>query len=346
MSLETLNQINKNSIKEKLLELKLQILGKWKENNPQQSKEKKYESEPKNVPSTREYKIYKLWLGSIVPIKWDIQKAMVKITNNPKLSKNISQKDIEFENIIPSILKESMMDNDARSSSWAVGYFQLKQAAVDDVVNKYWLKDLKLDPKNPVDNIIIWSLYRKILLERLKQWLNNLSDSDLEKIRILSYNAGDWRIKKLFKESNSRNYKEFEKFLAKKLWVTKNPVKKTDKIYWVEYIDPLPDLNINKLQWENKKIAEWLRYVAIIDWISWYIKSNETMEILWNITINKNTTLYSSIKDLRDRWIFKENASIGEICKIVLDSNWYWERETPEWTELLIIKDALIDYLP
>jgi hypothetical protein len=42
---------------------------------------------------------------------------MVKITNNPKLSKNISQKDIEFENIIPSILKESMMDNDARSSS-------------------------------------------------------------------------------------------------------------------------------------------------------------------------------------------------------------------------------------
>jgi hypothetical protein len=35
----------------------------------------------------------------------------------------------------------------------------------------------------------------------------------------------------LFKESKAKNYKEFEKFLAKKIGVTNNPTKKTDKTY-------------------------------------------------------------------------------------------------------------------
>jgi hypothetical protein len=240
-----------------------------------------------------------------------------------------------------------MMNNDAISRTWAVGYFQLKPIAIKDVINTYWISDLKLDVNNPVDNIIIWSLYRKIVLKTVKQWLTNLSDSDLEKIAILSYNAWAERIKRLFKESKSHNYQEFEKFLTKKLWVTKDPIKKRDKTYWVDYMDPLNDLNIDNLKTrEDKKIAEWLRYVAVIDGISWYIKSNETMETIWKIIINKNTTLWSTITDLRNKWIFKENASINEICKIILESNWYWEKQTPEWTELLLIKEALIDYLP
>jgi hypothetical protein len=40
---------------------------------------------------------------------------MVKITNTPKLSSILTWKDIEFETIIPNILKESMMNNDAIS---------------------------------------------------------------------------------------------------------------------------------------------------------------------------------------------------------------------------------------
>ena len=42
--------------------------------------------EPIAIQETWEYKIYKLWLGSIVPIKWDIQRAKVKISNTPELS--------------------------------------------------------------------------------------------------------------------------------------------------------------------------------------------------------------------------------------------------------------------
>lgn len=347
MTLETLNKPDIDSLKKILSQLKDEILSKRRnKKNTKKNKEKQY-SEPKIIPATREYKIYRLWLGSIVPIKWDIQKAMVKITNTPKLSSILKWKDVEFETIIPNILKESMMNNDAISSTWAIGYFQLKPIAVKDVIDTYWISDLKLNVNDPVDNIILGSLYRKIVLKTVKQWLNNLSDYDLEKITILSYNAWTERIKRLFKESKSYNYQEFEKFLAKELWVTKDPIKKRDKTYWVDYIDPLSDLNIDNLKTrEDKKIAEWLRYVAIIDGISWYIKSHETMETLWKITINKDNTLYSAIIDLRKRWIFKENASVNEICKIILESNGYWERQTPEWTELLLIKEALIDYLP
>jgi len=304
--------------------------------------------QPTNIQWTREYKIYKLWLGSIVPIKWDIQKAEAKIANTPKLSNILSKKDVKFETIMPSIIKESMMDNDAKSKSGAVWYFQLKPIAAKDVIVFYEIENLNLDVNNPVDNIILGSLYRKRSLDLLKQWLEtNLSESDLEKMMILSYNAWPARIKKLFKESKAKNYKKFEKFLAKKIGVKGNPTKKTDKTYWVDYTDPLTDFNIDDLKTkEDKKIAEWLRYVAIIDWISEYIKANETIKVLWKITCNRNTTLYWEIKKLRDQWVFKKNASINEICKIILETNWYWEKETPDWVELLVIQDALIDYIP
>ena len=82
--------------------------------------------EPTDFQETREYKIYKLGLWSIVPIKWDIQRAKVKIANNPELLNLLSWEDVEFETILPSIIKESMMNNDAKSNSWAVWYFQLK----------------------------------------------------------------------------------------------------------------------------------------------------------------------------------------------------------------------------
>lgn len=295
-----------------------------------------------------EYKIYKLWLGSIVPVKWDIQKAKIKIENTPELSKIQELKNIEFETILPSIIKESLMNNNAKSKSWAVGYLQLKAIAVKDTEKYFWIENLKLNVNNPIDNIILWSLYRIRSLNLIKGWLKtNLSDDDLEKMMILSYNAWPDRINSLFKESKATNYKSFEKYLAKKIWVKNKPIKKRDKTYWVDYIDPITDLDINSLQnKEYKKIAEGLRYVAIIDGISSYIKSNNTIKILWKVTHNKDKTLFSTVTELRNQWIFKKDSKINEICKIILETNWYSEKEIPTWIDLLLIKDALSDYLP
>ena len=304
-------------------------------------------NEPIAIQETWEYKIYKLWLGSIVPIKWDIQRAKVKISNTPELSNILTWKDVEFETIMPSIIKESMMDNEARSNSWAVGYFQLKPIAVKDVVDNYKIGDLKLDANNPVDNVILGSLYRKRSMNLLKQWLwANLSDTDLEKMMILSYNAWPARIKTLFKESKAKNYNEFEKFLAKRIWVRKLPTKRTDKTYWVDYMDPLTDINFDHLKnREERKIAEGLRYVAVIDGISSYIKENQTIQILWKVTCDENTTLFSAVKKLREQWVFKANSSVNEICKIILETNGFKDTETPKNTDLILVKEPLQDYL-
>ena len=239
------------------------------------------------------------------------------------------------------------MNNAARSNSWAVWYFQLKPIAVKDVVDNYKIGNLKLDANNPVDNVILWSLYRKRSMNLLKQWLgSNLSDTDLEKMMILSYNAWPARIKTLFKESKAKNYNEFEKFLAKRIWVRKSPTKKTDKTYWVDYTDPLTDINFDLLKnREERKIAEWLRYVAIIDGISSYIKENQTIQILWKVTCDENTTLFSAVKNLREQWLFKKNASINDICKIILETNGFKDTETPKNTVLILVKEPLQAYL-
>lgn len=303
--------------------------------------------EPTDFQETREYKIYKLGLWSIVPIKWDIQRAKVKIANNPELSNLLSWEDVEFETILPSIIKESMMNKDAKSNSWAVWYFQLKPIAVKDVINSYKLVDLKLDANNPVDNVILWSLYRKRSMNLLKQWLwVNLSEKDLEKLMILSYNVWPARTKALLSESRAKNYKDFEKFLARKIGVRKTPEKKTDRTYWVDYIDPITGLNVDNLSTkESKKIAEGLRYVAIIDWISWYINTAETIQILWKITCDENTTLFSAVKKFREQGLFNPTASVNEICKIILETNGFKDTETPKNTELLLIKEPLEKYL-
>ena len=332
-------QDNKSSKAEEEQEVKIEDVAEWVVENI---------NEPIDVQETREYKIYKLWLGSIVPIKWDIQRAKVKISNTPELSNILTWKDVEFETIMPSIIKESMMNNAARSNSWAVGYFQLKPIAVKDVVDNYKIGNLKLDANNPVDNVILWSLYRKRSMNLLKQWLGaaNLSDTDLERMMILSYNAWPARIKTLFKESKAKNYNEFEKFLAKRIWVRKSPTKKTDKTYWVDYMDPLTDINFDLLKnREERKIAEWLRYVAVIDWISSYIKENQTIQILWKVTCDENTTLFSAVKNLREQWLFKKNASVNDICKIILETNGFKDTETPKNTVLILVKEPLQAYL-
>lgn len=301
----------------------------------------------KNIKSSWEYKVYNLWFHNIAPVKRDIQKAKMKIANNDKLSKILSEKDTDFETIIPKIIKESKMNNNEVSKSWAVWYLQLLPKAIKDVENTYDTKDLNLNAKDPVDNIIIWCLYRKRCINLNKKRLDeNTSNEDLEKIMIISYNIGPTETKRLFIESKAKNYKEFEKYLAKKIWIKWKPVKRVDKDYHVEFMDPLVGLDYDKLSKEDKKIAEGLRYVATIEWISSYLTQENTIQILWKIICDKENTLFTAVKKLKEQWIFKKDAPINKICKIILDTNWYSENNIPEWIELLVIKNALKNYLP
>ena len=75
------------------------------------------------------------------------------------------------------------------------------------------------------------------------------------------------------------------------------------------------------------------------------MKANETIQILWKITCDENTTLFSAVKKLREQGLFKENASVNEICKIILETNGFKDTETPKNTDLIIVKEPLQEYL-
>lgn len=298
-----------------------------------------------------EYKVYKLKLNGIAPIKWDFMKAKKKIDAIPKL-KNLIGNDFEIENILPLIIKESRMDNSQVSSTGARWYLQITQTALKDVNKRYWLQDLNLDREDPVDNLIIWIIYyMKRNMEIIDSLLTktgktySFSEEDKKELNILSYNIWAGKMVELLKNSNETTLSGFKKYISIYLWCSWNPTKKVDQYYKIEYYDYLDWKDKSSFTWsDNQKIAEWLRYLEIINWLDEYINQETSIVSLWTININK-WSLFSQVKALRDQGVFKENASINEICKIILETNWFKETETPSWVELILIKDALNEFL-
>lgn len=46
-----------------------------------------------------------------------------------------------------------------------------------------------------------------------------------------------------------------------------------------------------------------------------------------------------------DKKIFKSDENIAQICNIILQTNGYYESQIPGWIELILIKEALSEYL-
>ena len=299
-----------------------------------------------------EYKVYKLKLNGIAPIKWDFMKAKKKIDAIPKL-KNLIGNDFEIENILPLIIKESRMDNSQVSSTGAKWYLQITQTALKDVNKRYWLQDLNLDREDPVDNLIIWIIY---YMERNMEIINslirkswkeyNFSKRDKKELNILSYNIWAGRMVELLKKSNEKTLSGFKKYISTYLWCSWNATKKVDPYYKIEYYDYLDWKDKSSFTWsDNQKIAEWLRYLEIINWLDGYINQETSIVSLWTININE-WSLFSQVKALRDdKQLFRPDASITDICKIILETNWFKETETPSWVELVLIKEALNEFL-
>jgi len=298
-----------------------------------------------------EYKIYSLHLNSIIPIKKDLTRAAIKVEENEKLKSLLNNEDMKVTTLLPMIIKESRMDNSQISSSWATWYLQLKSWAVRDIVERYKIDDLKLNVNDPVDNLIMWALYRKRNLELIKyalKWTNlSFSEEDYEKLNIISYNAWSKRITDLLKQSKAKTMDEFKRYLNRHLWFSWKTTEEYDSNYHIKFQDPFNWKKSSELNfsWDNKKVAEWVRYLAVIEGLNKYINKKNSIVIFWKVSCTKEKTLFSQIKSLRDKWYFKKNAGINDICKIVLESNWYWEKETPVWVDLLLVKNALEEYL-
>lgn len=306
-----------------------------------------------NVETPREYKIQHLNINSVVDVKWDLQRAKVKVQKTPLLKQHLNSSDFVPEKILPMIIKESNMNNNNVSKTWAVWYGQIKQTAYIDLVEKYpWLD---LDRNDPVDNLILCALYRKRATELVKSKINkdnykNLSDDDYFQLTILSYNAGPDRIWRLFNDycekNKISNMDWFIQFLRKLIWVNWKIKREQDEIYHIQYDDYLWWYDLNYFDNnEQHKIAESLRYLSIINGLSSYISEDNTIVIIWTIICTKDNTLYSQIKWLKDSGLFKPTANINDICNTIMECNWVKDSGIPEWATLFLPKNDLISFL-
>lgn len=307
--------------------------------------------ENKEILEPWEYQLYKLNLNSIVPIKGDILKARVKIDRSEKLRALLGSEDLKFENLLPMILKESMLDAEALSSANAKGYMQLMDIAVKDVIDDYKLSWLQLNKNDPVDNIILGALYRKKMLQRidgdLKKMQLNFSLSEKEEMMILIYNIGPTRVVNLLKESQAHTFSDFIEYLRKKLGITTAIISGFDAVYKVNYDELLGGKTAADFKQKgDKKIAEGLRYLSLIKGIDTYLSTPQNTVLLQKIVCSAETTLFSQVLEMRKQGIFKTNAPINAICKVILETNGYRETETPLGVELFLIKEVLEEYLP
>ncbi len=302
------------------------------------------------IVEPREYKIYKLDINLISTIKYDLLKAKKKTQSSDVLKKYLTMDDFSYGKILPKITKESSLDNNRTSRTGAVGYMQLTDRAVQEINRIYDFNGLVLDKNNAVDNIILWVLYRKLTEKNLKSSLEKnglqFSQKDREALMIFSYNVWESRAMNYLKSAHQNWVKTMEWFIKwlveKKCNMVYNPVQKIDPTYRTPYTDyfwwkKLP----SNASWELKKLEEWIRYVSIILSLQKYLETDETIKIISIIHLKWKETLFSKVKEMRDTWIFKETASINQICEIILKTNWFDEKQTPQDVDLFLIKEEL-----
>lgn len=302
------------------------------------------------IPMTREYKIYKLHLNSIVNIKYDIYKARHKVSQTPELVDILTKDDISIHTLLPQIIKESNMNNNKTSKSWAQWYMQIMDGAIQEIDRVYDLKTISLDKDNPVDNIILWWLYRKLVCEKIQIWLLNrnikANTQDIESLAIISYNIGITRLFEHIDRSRSENLDQLLSYFANHIGLPYDKEKQFDSTYNVSYIDIFGGEKMAKdASREKKKIYEWCRYQHIIEALDMYLEKEEKMDIITTITLDKKETLFGKIKQMKEEGIFHKDASVNDICKIVLQSNWFWENQTPTQVPLHIIYEPLQTFL-
>lgn len=302
------------------------------------------------ITEPREYKIYKLDINSISAVKYDLLKAKKRVQSSDVLKKHLTMDDFAYEKILPKITKESSLDNDSESHSGAIGYMQLKPDAIEDINKLQWIQGITLDPLNPVDNIILWVLYRKITENRLENSLQkagvHFSEKDRDMLMVFSYNAWDARALKYLKMAHKDWVKTMDGYIKwlveKQLKIPYNPVEKMDPTYGVVYTDHFWSYNVHwTTNRELKKIIEGIRYVAVIDALQNYLATDETIDVIDLIRLQWKETLFSKVKEMRDKGVFKKDASINEICKIILKTNWFEEKQTPQDVDLFLVKEEL-----
>jgi len=323
------------------------------EKNIQQNwTQKEYVEGQSYIPATREYIIYSKNITSIVGVKSHLNKATQNVKANNTLSKILNDDDMSPVTLLPKILKESAMDNTRTSKSGAKWYMQMTTRALDEIYRIYPdVAIFNFHITDPVDNIILWALYRKLSHKDLLSFLikNNINFSidEIESLMILSYNIWPTRTKALLEKYQPETFEKFISTIVKENNLPNQPTTSYDETYQVTYTNRFGDRESEKEDTREKnKFKEGIRYVYIINALIKQLQEEKQIVTIGTLKISKDNTLYNQVKILREQKVFVQDANINEICNIILESNGYLSTDIPMDQNLFLIKDILQSYLP
>lgn len=328
----------------------------WCKPNTEQNNHVPYQMEQtewiQSISSPREYTIYTKKINSIVGVKSHLTKAQEKVKNNAVLSTILWSDNMSIYTLLPKILKESVMDHTRTSHSGAQWYMQLTERAIDEIYRIYpKIKTQNLKISDPIDNIILWALYRELTHKDISSFLksNNISFSkeEIELTMVLSYNIWPSRAKKLLQKYNPTTFDDFIKRIIKENKLSYDPKDSYDKTYKVTYNNMFWSQEFTKENSREKnKLKEWIRYVYVISALVNELKTPKNITIINTIDITPNNTLYNQIKKLREQWVFRSDANINDICRLILESNGFLSTEIPNNEKIPIITDVVKEFLP
>lgn len=270
--------------------------------------------------------------------------------------------DISFDRFLPLIIKESRLLENAKSKNGAVGYFQLKDIAIDEVntfLEKHAIDTKWFMPKtNPSHNMMYGVLYFLHTAELLTAQYPNIQN--LDDFVYASYNAGITKTLTLLAASNATSWDKFVDYVVDdKMWLS-GKYKEVDSPYGPKVRDFFNGKDYSKdekvifkkdkIVLTRSKAQEFIRYVETINAINKSIdKERNWLQAQTLVPIGAGSTLFATIKDMKKNGTLKlkDGTNLIEFCNdIALDNNMNPDHIMPKDT-LVLTKDMMeqFDYI-
>lgn len=247
------------------------------------------------------------WLDKELVELWisNLSQAFERLKSNKNFNKEFWQ--LSIDDIFSLMIKESLLDNTRKSRTWALWYFQLKPDAIKDAEEKlkdFWIKE-RFDPRNPIDNCILWITYISIskeLTNNALKWLTYWSEFDF-----LAYNWWAGRVKSMVEM-----YKK-EKNIE---W---NILNWDDFVYWLVWkIEKNVSFSLISSKEYNISYRNWFKK----DWS----EDDSTIDFLWIKT--KKSKIYEMINYVEKIKAIKETNQKNKVEHRWEIERKYWEQKT------------------
>lgn len=257
--------------------------------------------------------------------------------------------------LLPLMIKESLLDQSRISKTWAVGLFQMKPDAIEDakkaLTKNLWISSEWLNPKKARDNAILGIVYfsyinPKLLNDKLR--IESQKDMIDREFYYMSYNGWAYRVagmlQKYQEEYRTKEYPNWEVFAqwaAKKIDTHSVPTKKHSPVYNTDYTNWFSQSFVGdkhlisfsgQVQTKAEKIQEMIDYVEGIDAIATTDQSGWTDEEM--VSYSDARLPYNPLLDVfhgsgpKDRMTYylKQKFGITNNYDQVASIPWKWVR--------------------